>query len=102
MLMNTRISIAQKRGRLDAYRVELEEKFHPSTFKYVKVGSFFDSIFDFLKPFEKKDKNISLYLEVDDDIADEKTIENDLAVVSSDFVEAIKKYDTGQKISRWK
>ncbi len=71
---------------------KMEHDFQPYTLKNVSytqhMGNAFMHFFDFLFG-EKK----TLYLHENDDVIDKKSIENDIAVVSKDFMIAMKKYD---------
>jgi len=62
------------RQTIDAYSKQLENDYEPSSFRYSKIGGFFDGIINLLKPIESND--IKLYLNEEDAIIDEKSIQD--------------------------
>jgi hypothetical protein len=87
---------------LSTYGLKLNREFDPSTFKYVKNSHCINSIFEsYFRVLGCKVGDYGLYLKEEDDVIDEKMIENDLAVVSKDFLMAFsKQYDKGQENSK--
>lgn len=77
---------------LNSFSEKVEEKFSPSTFKFVKIGDFFDNVINFLRPIEENGKDIELYLHEDDKVIDMRSIENDMAVVSKDLLISSRRY----------
>lgn len=99
--MQTISSYQSTSNTLQEYSWSLEREYRPSTFKFVRAGSFLEGVFGWFLPWEErtKEKDIRLYLSERDDVIDEKSIENDLAVVSNDFLISLKRYGKDGTVS---
>jgi|GEM_PF-4671660 len=70
----------------------LEEKYAPSTFKFIGISGLLSHLTELFKPLSKESKDVKLYMHSEDGAIDEKEIENDLAVVAKDFIISVSRH----------
>jgi len=79
---------------VENFQEKMEKIYYPSTFKFIEPGNFIEGILFIFKPLKKEEKHgIDLYLRENDDVIDDESIENDMAVVAKDLLTSFKKYD---------